>query len=86
MGIPLWPAKATRWPGSHLPRHQWPRGMHLDEAGNPIYPPGVTCKQLGEEDPYLQVSALFWVVIVSSFVLYFVWPAWVAWRFMRTVC
>jgi hypothetical protein len=86
MDIPLWPGKAARWPGSHLPRHQWPRGMHLDEAGNPIYPPGVTCKQLGEEPPYFPVTPLFWIFAVLSTLLYLVWPAYVMWRFLRTVC
>ncbi|KAG9203590.1 hypothetical protein G6514_002608 [Epicoccum nigrum] len=84
MGIPLWPGKAARWPGSHLPRHQWPRGMHLDEAGNPIYPPGVTCKQLGEEPVYFPVNFLFWIFAVLSVLLYLVWPAYVMWRFLRT--
>ena len=86
MGIPLWPQKPARWPGSHLPRHQWPRGMHLDDAGNPIYPPGVTCKQLGEEPPYFPVTSLFWVFSVLATLLYLIWPVYVMWRFLRTVC
>jgi hypothetical protein len=85
-GMPIWTTQYTQWPGSNIPRHQWPRGMHLDEAGNPKYPPGVTCKQLGEENPYIPFAAWFWVIIAIAFVLYIVWPLKIWWMYVRTVC
>ncbi|KAF3001442.1 hypothetical protein E8E13_008001 [Curvularia kusanoi] len=72
------------YPGLHLPRNQWPRGMHLDASGTPVYPPGVTCKALGEEDLYFPVTWRVWVGVVMGMLLYVVWPAYVLYYLIRT--
>jgi hypothetical protein len=87
LGIPMRAIpNPTPWPGSNLPRHQWPPGMHLDEAGNPIYPPGVTCKQLGEENPYLPLKAGVCITFVMAFLFVVVWPLHIFVMYVRFVC
>ena len=73
------------WPGAYLPREVHPPGTTYNEHGVPHYPPGTTCKVLGEREPYFPVTWHLFLLSLVAFLLYVVWPLYVLKHLMRKV-
>lgn len=79
------PDSARTWPGAHLPPARHPRGTTYNSFGVPQYPPGTTCKMLGEPEPFFPWTWHSVVLGLLLFALYVCWPVYVVKRLMRNV-